>query len=1730
MTSATTSVAIRISTDSSQITSTTISNATSPAVATATAPVFTAMAAPNSPISAADLYDQAKDKAVSEIDALVDLGKSGGTPKITKEQITDYITQKVQALKVSAKNQHNLPSVRTDLCKLTSINEIYYGELKEEILDLLIYFLETDPITQHSGKGIHDTIIALNANLAAPQAQKLTIGLQYKLSRAFSAAVELFLRHYNKKHFGAITEEQKKALLDAQSSFAGLNTHEDATLEFASEMALEASKRLTSDSTLFNEVLQRLTHFAIALGSAYDSDISNFLSEITQVFKGLDTKIKDKWFEALFVLRDLVQNAKEEKKKILAIQSTLNIKKKEYDWKFMYGALEMLSEVVSRSKDVKMIELALLGQSSLPGVAELLDFKGYVEKARMATSNDKKADNAIREKAKELCKAFVKQLSKIYEGRKLLIECHLFAKSGHKKELVEILEEVVPGDSKRQHDWLGTKDNKPQLPPTPTHVALKKPALPPLPPTPKSITASAAHSTTDVKIRSMSPTSQKDKKEASSTMDVKTRASSVQNESKEKHEKEAPKSEFHKAILSGQVDVVRKLLSQNKGLANEKDAKGNSSLIFAANKGSLEICEELIKAGAHSITRGEKFRNVLHVSAAAGHANIVKLFAADKLLLDSVDENNQSALMIATEQGHAEACAVLLEMLAKHNVQNAKGQNLVQIAASKGRARVISLFIEKLVKTNKVSLDAQDKEGNTALNLAAVEGHVEVCNLLVAAEANQLLTDLEGRSVLHAAVKSQKFELVQLFSKNKELWNAKYKEENVPSMTPLMAAAEAGLTDICEFLLSIGVDPAITDKDNGNALHFAAFKGHLGVVRLLATNKELVNSKAIAGVTSLLLAAVAGNSEICEFLLKAGADPLVCSAADSIKIPGNSNVLHFAACLGKNEIINMFIANKQLLNAKDLMGVTPLMYAALNGHSDTFEILFKAGADPLISSESLSNAMHFAAKSGKTSMIELLLGHRRLIDSADSDGLTPLMAAALEGHTKVCEILLKAGADPLVISGEKLFRINAMHVAASNGHLEVVKLLLPHKKLLNSQSLSKDTPLMLAALSGKVNVCEILLKSGADPLVESESGFNALHCAAKSGKKELVTLLLAHKKLINEENNEGETPFLIAAKGGHAEVCEILLKAKANPFAQDNQGGNAMSWAVENNYVELVHLLITPYSSKKESYEDYTMKWQTHYLLRAAELGYGEICGILLNAGGNPLEGTYGNLNSMHKAASNGKIEVIKILSKNPQTINSKDSRLCTPLLLAALNGHADACEVLIKLGADPLAFDCERSTAMHLAVQFGKTNVVEKLVSHKKLINSQTSQGFTPLMRVAEIGSMEIGVILLKAGADPLLVQEGGMNAMHIAAANGKVEIVKLFSDNKTLINAKDKGGTTPLMLAAVNGRKDVCEVLLGIGADPYSVQENDQNVMHFAAAYGHPEIVKMFLTDKKLLDSRNKWGMTPLMLAAMNGQTPVCEILLKGGADSLLVDVNGFNAMHLAAQKGLTEVVKLFASNKKTIDAQIKQGNTPLTLAAEYGSLECCEILLKAGADATIVTSLGMNALHFAVNVSILNSNLYDRLGLVNLLVPYKKLINTKTLKQVTPLMLAATGLEGFCSVEICEMLLKAGADPKQVDENGDTALHWAATNARTGVVGFLAKNPQLVNTANKLGMTPLMILAAAGNRDGCKALLEAGADPKLKDKDKVGKDALTMAKEKGHSEAADVISAYTKWSFLS
>jgi len=116
----------------------------------------------------------------------------------------------------------------------------------------------------------------------------------------------------------------------------------------------------------------------------------------------------------------------------------------------------------------------------------------------------------------------------------------------------------------------------------------------------------------------------------------------------------------------------------------------------------------------------------------------------------------------------------------------------------------------------------------------------------------------------------------------------------------------------------------------------------------------------------------------------------------------------------------------------------------------------------------------------------------------------------------------------------------------SVGYYELVQVLLAMNANVEDRGSKGDcTPLIEAASNGFVDIVKLLLQHGANVNAQSSVGHTSLHRACSSGYDDVVELLIQHNANLEHQNENGHTPLMDAASNGHVKVAKLLLDAGA---------------------------------------------------------------------------------------------------------------------------------------------------------------------------------------------------------------------------------------------------------------------------------------------------------------------------------------------------------------------------------------------------------------------------------------------------------------------------------------------------------------------------------------------------------------------------------------------------------
>ena len=306
-------------------------------------------------------------------------------------------------------------------------------------------------------------------------------------------------------------------------------------------------------------------------------------------------------------------------------------------------------------------------------------------------------------------------------------------------------------------------------------------------------------------------------------------------------------------------------------------------------------------------------------------------------LCNTVDEETGLfPLLLAADQGHAEAVGLLLDKDAEPNQVHEKNGTFPLLQAAKnGHAEVVRLLLDKDAEPNQVN----EKNGLFPLLLAAQEGHAEVVGLLLDkdAEPNQV-DEKDSLFPLLQAAQQGHAEVVRLLL-DKDAEPNQVNEKN--GTFPLLQAAQQGHAEVVGLLLDKDAEPNQVDEKNSNfPLLQAAQNGHAEVVRLLLdkdAEPNQVNEKD--GLFPLLQAAQNGHAEVVRLLLDKDAEPNQVDEKDGL-FP-----LLQAAQNGHAEVVGLLLdKDADITQQHEPSGIAPLAAAIMAKQGSTAILLLNSGA------------------------------------------------------------------------------------------------------------------------------------------------------------------------------------------------------------------------------------------------------------------------------------------------------------------------------------------------------------------------------------------------------------------------------------------------------------------------------------------------------------------------------------------------------------------------------------------------------------------------------------------------------------------------------------------------------------------------------------------------------------------------------------------------------------------
>ena len=798
-----------------------------------------------------------------------------------------------------------------------------------------------------------------------------------------------------------------------------------------------------------------------------------------------------------------------------------------------------------------------------------------------------------------------------------------------------------------------------------------------------------------------------------------------------------------------------------------------------------------------------------------------------------------------------------------------------------------------------------------------------------------------------------------------------------------------------------------SDSGSRTLLHHAATINSTDVLELLLRHFSCIDCADKRGITPAFLAAEHGLVENLALLVKKGAriNRRTKSVKTKYQINGKDSswihnvssdipfseikskfwgatMLYAAAHGGHLEVVRFLLENGAFISTESDVHLTALQVAAENGHVEVVKTLYKSGgvAD--------QTALHHAVVNNRLSVVKYLLQigvkdkcircdgslywlktkHRYQSQVKLKSLIFPIEKHCYKsayGRLRDDEYIKRNAVSKNIELGELfddkhlIFCNTALHAAVSLGLKEIIEELISRDKwALACRDYSGRTPLHEAVRRNDSKLVKFLLSTD-----EAKINSTCDRWQEVQPQTEIDRSLVLSFKESSEYHRDvchcGYTPLHLAARYGYRNIAVTLLENRAGVGIKDCSGGTPLHVAACHNHWDIIIIL----------------------------LKYGADIGSRSFNGSTP----------MHSAAACGAIEAIDYLIYHGANINEIDDSGLTPLHYTIINITSNQLDrrLLVNLTSD--------ENLLHLVT-----------VDRRGHLASFYKEGDywknTDLYRW-----LDAFIHLNLYGADMNAADKLGRSALHIAAENGLADAVNVLLQRRAKLEMHDRLGRTPLEVAIEKARvlpehsrvilhdknfralrgylQDhdlVIHLLLSSGVSFTKCNSSGENILHRAVLNNQPYIAQMLLLKGAKMNCKDSLGRTPLVAFLLNGgDWPLADaIFLKGSMkincgkpfntslfhlmcyfSPKLEDDNFFQKISCddrtcSKESPLEKAIERHRLKYKVIDSCLDaEGFTPLHRAAQGANKVAVRNLIKNGADVSLQSPQGHDALTLAI-----------------------------------------------------------------------------------------------------------------------------------------------------------------------
>jgi ankyrin repeat protein len=1071
---------------------------------------------------------------------------------------------------------------------------------------------------------------------------------------------------------------------------------------------------------------------------------------------------------------------------------------------------------------------------------------------------------------------------------------------------------------------------------------------------------------------------------------------------------------LHLASIQGHKTIVEALL-QAGALPDQRDKSGFSPLHIACIHGHNSLLSVLLEK-VHDVYKSKKAGSeLLTLACKYGSADAVKILVH---WIPNIIENaaDSAAVHAASSEGKVDVLTILLE----HNLSPSSqvyGSAPIHKAAEKGHANITEILLRYGATVNNVN-----SKSFTPLQLACMHEHSDVARVLLEEKSVDLeARDRNGRTALHIAAGTDSYAIIkQLLQKGADVnaQDSDYKtplydaqnpqvvglllasraDANIPTSlgdTPLHKACQLGLDQVVASLLSAKANLEARDNYGQTPLLKACQSNtnRFSISRMLIERNAEVNTADYQGLTPLHEACKQGDQDLTKLLLQHH------SKVDMEDDAGETP-LHKACAQGSTEVITALLEAQASVNKINSEGNTPLHKACANLHPDVVRVLLDAGAVKCVKNEASMSPVDIVRSMALIPAIPAL-GEEEDSPAADKTS-RKLRRKEILAHFVESNPPSARSSQNVEVSSDFSSRSSPSPQPSSHSHSSSPSSSLPrlpprsHSSLSSTDSFQDALDTLPPALPVKMSL------ETQPPLPAKISRDTQPPLPAKTYLKK------QHRKTFHNP---------VSIESSTRTTCE-----GANEALNNTNTLKVLKTSVE--------LTMEPMSSKPQidsritdaAKLDDPSNWNSSQDSNdlppvAGELGQGNRVGNANNIflpdtemqsaqeyNAAPLDDDNVQVQEKNHNDSFAQREKEIILddphsyqASKPSDETAEEASSTSPIAMTAENVLTqDNVKKFIQnaesIHANVSSEHAHVSSEQATSTSSTEATTTQQSTEEKKIpLKSPSLMKTTEESRPKESPALSASAKKVNDAVSPATSEEttaiimDSKYPLHAACLRGHASAVLHHLSTADINAPSSPDGHTPLHHACVGGHSHIASVLMRIGADPEVKDNQGRRPLHLACGAGqlhtaHQLLSLMPVGTKLELNASDEVGNTPLHLAVEQGHIAVASLLLMIGSDVNAANNNLSTPLHLAAAKGnIALVAVLLAQNTKTefsaedeevnvnkedgtdkvkVNAADSHGDTPLMLAARGGHKDCCLLLLTARASMEMKNERGESA----------------------------------------------------------------------------------------------------------------------------------------------------------------------------